>query len=176
MDEQKEEIQTFHFVNYSSHSITLPSVTDDLQKMYGLSSLASRVARVDEFGNKKKMRQSYKGHIQQFPGKNVILKDRFIRDLIFGPKEEKLDKFIENLDSELIEAAFSLQPGPVPGFDSSVFGSSNTEKKNELYNEKDTMLSVSLENFKRHSKKKKRKHEDYEQSIGLEQKKYRKAN
>ncbi|QSL65516.1 hypothetical protein MERGE_002829 [Pneumocystis wakefieldiae] len=169
-DEKKEEIQTYYFVNSSSYSVTRPSVTDDLQKIYGLGPLASRVARVDEFGNKKKMRQSYKGHIQHLPGKNVIIKDRFIRDLVFGPKEEKADKFIEDIDPELIEAVFSLQPGPIPGFDSSVFVSSNMEKKSELYNEKDTVVLESSENYKRHYKKKKRKHDDYEQSITLEQK------
>ncbi|KTW28576.1 hypothetical protein T552_01837 [Pneumocystis carinii B80] len=176
MNDKKEEIETFHFVNHSSYSITYPLVTEDLQQIYGLSSLASRVARVDEFGNKKKMRQSYKGHIQEFPGKNVILKDRFIRDLIFGPKEGKTERFIEDLDPELIEVAFNLYPGPIPGFDSSVFGSSNTEKKSELYSEKDVEILAPLEKNKHHSKKKKRKHDDYEQSVGLEQKKYKKTN
>ncbi|KAG4304449.1 hypothetical protein PORY_002159 [Pneumocystis oryctolagi] len=60
--------ETFYFVNASRYLQTEPSVTQDLQKLYGLSDLAKRVARVDEWGNKRKMRQSYKGHIQHLPG------------------------------------------------------------------------------------------------------------
>ncbi|KAG5513376.1 hypothetical protein PMAC_001439 [Pneumocystis sp. 'macacae'] len=106
--------EEFYFVNHSSYSQTVPSVTEDLQSLYGLDELAKRVARVDEFGNKKKMRQSYKGHIQHLPGKDVLMfRKKIIRDLILKPQENKMNKLIEDLDPEILEAAFKFQPEPI---------------------------------------------------------------
>ncbi|KTW29521.1 uncharacterized protein T551_02137 [Pneumocystis jirovecii RU7] len=167
--------EEFYFVNHSSYSQTIPSVTEDLQCLYGLNELAKRVARVDEFGNKRKMRQSYKGHIQHLPGENVILKDRFIRDLILKPQEDKTNKFIEDLDPEMLEMAFTLQPEPVSHLDSNILEYGSLEK-DELYDNKDRESTRSINDTKRYSKKK-RKHDEYELfSDSGQKKKYKKTS
>ncbi|KAG4302457.1 hypothetical protein PCANB_001295 [Pneumocystis canis] len=161
----------FYFVNFSKYLPTKPYVTEDLQRLYGLNELAKRVARIDEFGNKQKMRQSYKGYIQHFPGKNVILKDRFIRDLISKSQENK-NKSIEDLDLELLETALAIHPESNLNLNLNVF--ENIEKKKELYDLKDYKSIVSIEDTKYYSKK--RKYGEHQSFIDSGQKKYKKTN
>lgn len=49
-----------------------PSGTENLTALYGLTDLASSVARVDAQGQKRKLRKSYKNHVSDLPGKHVI--------------------------------------------------------------------------------------------------------
>ncbi|KAF9580486.1 hypothetical protein BGW38_002856, partial [Lunasporangiospora selenospora] len=60
------------------------------------------------------------------PGKNVIRPGNYIRTLLENP--EKGYGPIHSFSYSTLRDSFSLRPGPVPGFDSSVLGS-----EDELY-------------------------------------------
>ncbi|KAG5440378.1 hypothetical protein PCK2_000511, partial [Pneumocystis canis] len=161
----------------SKYLPTKPYVIEDLQRLYGLNDLSKRVARVDEFGNKQKMRQSYKGYIQHFPGNigeamnKFKKKNQLIRDLMFK-SQENVNKPIEELDLELLEAALTCHSKSVLNSDLNVF--ENTEKKKELYDFEDDQDILSIQDAKNYSKK--RKYEEYLFLKDSGQKKYKKGN
>jgi hypothetical protein len=50
-----------------------PDPTENLIQLYGLQSIADKVARFDAAGKKNKLRKSYKGHIASLSGKNEVV-------------------------------------------------------------------------------------------------------
>ncbi|GJJ78646.1 hypothetical protein EMPS_11005 [Entomortierella parvispora] len=63
---------------------------------------------------------SYFPYISDLPGKNIIRPGNYIRTLLETP--EKSYGPIHGFSSSTLRDGFSLRPGPVPGFDSSVLG------------------------------------------------------
>jgi len=50
-----------------------PDPTENLIQLYGLQTIADKVARFDAAGKKNKLRKSYKGHISSISGKNEVV-------------------------------------------------------------------------------------------------------
>ncbi|CAB40172.1 mediator complex subunit Med19 [Schizosaccharomyces pombe] len=107
----------YHYVGSVDYQPTRPSAHQNLIELYGLTELAKKVGRVDEFGNKRKMRRSYKAYIQDLPGYNEILRDNTIKQWLTNPIREEVP-----IDIEFLHHVFSVEPGIIPGFNPKVFG------------------------------------------------------
>ncbi|KAK8038201.1 hypothetical protein PG994_014968 [Apiospora phragmitis] len=53
-----------YFLCRTPHSVSLPSVSEDLFEMFGLTGIAAEVARTKPNGEKNALRKTYKGHIK----------------------------------------------------------------------------------------------------------------
>ncbi|KAI9790230.1 MAG: hypothetical protein M1816_005255, partial [Peltula sp. TS41687] len=119
-----------------------PHPTQDLLSLYSLQPLAATVARTDPVtGEKRKIRKTYKGKIQQFglAGRNQEVKHPEgkpggLVEMMHWPEEEwhsqkVAGKEIENGLGETtwakLERAMKLSRGPLPGFDAGVLGLDN---------------------------------------------------
>ncbi|KAK6502791.1 hypothetical protein TWF481_007837 [Arthrobotrys musiformis] len=61
------------WLNLKKHIPLRPDLTSNLIEKYGLTSIASSVARTDSSGQKQKLRKSYKGKIAGLSGKNEVV-------------------------------------------------------------------------------------------------------
>ncbi|EEB07408.1 mediator complex subunit Med19/Rox3 [Schizosaccharomyces japonicus yFS275] len=107
----------FYYVDTFSYQPSKPSAHENLTEKFELQDLAYKVRRVDEQGNKRKMRRSYKAYIQDLPGSIEIAKDNTIRQWYAEPRNGPVE-----VDLHQLHASFRLEPGLIPGFNSKIFG------------------------------------------------------
>ncbi|WBW74603.1 mediator complex subunit Med19 [Schizosaccharomyces osmophilus] len=112
------ESPKYHYVGSVQYQPVKPSPHENLMEVYGLSELVKKVGRIDEHGNKRKMRRSYKAYIQDLPGHNEIIKDDTLKQWLANPIME--DVAVD--EEQLIQAFSHVQPGILPGFNPKVFG------------------------------------------------------
>lgn len=98
-----------------------PSPTENLTELYGLTELCASVARVDDAGEKRKLRKSYKGHVADLPGKITLPEDNYLQQLL--NKSNENPPLISQLEQESLKSTIGLlRVCPIPGFDTSVLG------------------------------------------------------
>lgn len=119
-----------------------PHPTQDLLSLYSQKPLAATVARTDPVtGEKRKIRKTYKGKIQQFglAGRNQEVKHPEgkpggLVEMMHWPDEEwqnqkvagkELEKGLGEATLSKLERAMKMSRGPLPGFDASVLGLDN---------------------------------------------------
>ncbi|KAF9971495.1 hypothetical protein BGZ73_005553 [Actinomortierella ambigua] len=96
------------------------SGSQDLMAAFNLVPLYNVHVRPKFEGNPPNTDPTYFPYISGLPGKNVIRPGNYIRALIENP--EKSYGPIHEFGYSTMREAFSLRPGPVPGFDGSVLG------------------------------------------------------
>ncbi|KAJ3220405.1 hypothetical protein HDU67_000072 [Dinochytrium kinnereticum] len=65
--------------------------------------------------------RTYLAYLKDLPGKLEVVKDRSLRDAVLAPpKGDPIP--IRKFDEDTLMAAFTIRPGPIPGFDASVLG------------------------------------------------------
>ncbi len=116
------------FLNSDKITPVKPSPSQDLISLYGLRDLANSVARIDaSTGKKRKLRKSYKGHIQDLPGKSDIPTEPYLQSLLNAP--ESTGPRIAVLDQGVLRASIgTIRVGPIPGFDVSLLGLDEMEE------------------------------------------------
>lgn len=138
MPTNTSEDQEFYLVCDASHERGRPNACDNLTDLFGLSELASSVARFDATtGEKRKLRKSYKNQIADLPGKHTIttgstpgtwsLYELARQPPRFGQSAPALKHF----DQKLLGYALSFDKTPVsgiPDFDMSLLGVSQVFK------------------------------------------------
>ncbi|KAI7869157.1 hypothetical protein BDF14DRAFT_1785388 [Spinellus fusiger] len=123
-------------------------------------------------------------YISELPGKYDVEPDGYLLNLLRDPQALENDPKIRRIDTELLEEAFSLKEGPVPGFDASILGTDESGPStysggNVHYlhtHEKDHGVSAGedVSERKHKKKKKKRKHSHDEEGHSHEHKKKKK--
>ncbi|KAI9310720.1 hypothetical protein BX666DRAFT_2004117 [Dichotomocladium elegans] len=68
------------------------------------------------------LEQSLQSYIAHLPGKNVIEPDGFLFKLLRDPQIPDQGPPIRQLDPDVLRDAYTLRPGPIPGFDASILG------------------------------------------------------
>ncbi|KAJ3070164.1 hypothetical protein HDU98_006805 [Podochytrium sp. JEL0797] len=81
-----------------------------LQRLFAVAShSAQRIA-----SSASVMDRTYLGYAKDLPGKNSCLSDKTLKDLLLrGVADNALA--IRPFDKDVLQAAFTMQPGPVPG-------------------------------------------------------------
>ncbi|KAJ3119096.1 hypothetical protein HDU96_000011 [Phlyctochytrium bullatum] len=94
------------------------SATSTLAKI--ASSLSKPLLPQDPEG------KTYLSYLRDLPGKLEVVKDKNLRDAILAPpKGDPIP--IRTFDEDTLISAFTVKPGPMPGFDASVLGTERFE-------------------------------------------------
>ncbi|KAJ3029551.1 UNVERIFIED_CONTAM: hypothetical protein HDU68_011851 [Siphonaria sp. JEL0065] len=73
---------------------------------------------------------SYLAHVKDLPGKNTCLTDNTLRDLIMRPPTGN-NVAVRNFDKDVLNTAFTMQPGPVPGYTAEDLGADDLARSIE---------------------------------------------
>lgn len=149
------DVSTYYLVCPKPHEPSYPDLTNDLLALYGLRPIADSVARFNPAtGVKNKLRKSYKGFINDLPGKNVVVtkaaqtdpnsagdaagdanKAGFLSTLLMWPEEEWYNQNVhgkemsKGLDMNKLRKGLTMTRGDIPGFDVSILGLEDERRK-----------------------------------------------
>ncbi|RPB13312.1 Rox3-domain-containing protein, partial [Morchella conica CCBAS932] len=142
------DVSTYYLVCPKPHEPSYPDLTDNLLALYGLRPIADSVARFNPAtGVKNKLRKSYKGFINDLPGKNIVVtkasqtdpnsagdaagdanKMDLLGTLLMWPEEEWYNQNVhgkelsKGLDMNKLRKGLNMTKGDIPGFDASILG------------------------------------------------------
>ncbi|KAI7884949.1 hypothetical protein K492DRAFT_234504 [Lichtheimia hyalospora FSU 10163] len=115
--------------------------------------------------------QSLQPYTADLPGKTSVEADGFLFNLLRDPQVPQDGPPIKPFDADVLREAYSLKPGPIPGFDASILGtndgsSSGANTGQYLSADKDVYGTSAGEGDtsgeKKHKKKKKKRKHSHE--------------
>ncbi len=158
----------FYCLSQTEYHVPRPSACDNLLRMFGLNKISESVARFDPVtGEKKKLRKSYKGHIQDLPGKHTVSPgEHSLLQVAFQPPPEGPPVQIRQLDTGMLNRALNFEKtglNGIPGADAAMLavgdaylsslGAENTFTQVETSNDDGALAKISKMKKKRKRKK-----------------------